>query len=282
MPTIEQRNQIAAFLKASRARLQPEEVDLRAGSRRRTPGLRREEVALLADISVEWYKWLEQARDVRASAQTIERLGRALRLEPAELRHLLHLSGHPVKPLSDQALAPTVSGNLQRLLDELTPCPAYVHGRRWDVLAWNDAAGLVLGDFANKHGVERNCLYQGFAGSLRSQTPDWESHAKGLVARFRSDYSRHAGDPRFEELVDILRNESIEFERWWADQAVVGWRDGIKRIEHPELGLLSFEYSGLDVADDRLSDLRIVTLVPLDGSDTRARIEARLAAKAGQ
>lgn len=270
------RLELARFLKDRRARLGPEDVGLVKGRRRRTPGLRREEVAQLADISVEWYKWLEQAREVRASAQTLERIGHALRLEPAEVRHLLLLSGHTRDEYGRFAEGEGVSTTLQRVLDELLPCPAYIHGRRWDVLAWNQAANLVLGDFNALGGMERNCLYMGLLGSLRDMIPDWEDHAKGMVAAFRAAYAPYRGEPWFDELISALSLHSSEFARWWNEPTVRGWRDGVKRFHHPKLGELVFEHAGFDLADERLTSLRLVIMLPSEDADTRTKLTSAL------
>src|SRR5690606_25745766 len=133
------------------------------GARRRTPGLRREEVAVLAGVSPEWYTWLEQARDVRPSAATLHRIGEALRLEPAELQHLLALCGYGGdQPGNGAVHSPTVGRHVQLLLDEFDPCPAWVYGARWDILAWNRAATIVHGDLGAMEGMERNGLHQMF------------------------------------------------------------------------------------------------------------------------
>src|SRR5690606_17578069 len=277
MPSAKQRQEIARFLKARRERIRPEDVGLPAGGRRRTPGLRREEVAFLAGISAEWYKWLEQARDVRASAQTLERIAAVLRLEPAEARHLLLLSGHAVPGAADQRIETNgVHKNLQRLLDQLDPCPAYIHGQRWDLLAWNRATSTVLGDFTALEPAERNCLRMSLLGPLRAMIPDWESHAMGLVHHFRADYAHHVGDPWFEDFIAELRRESAEFAQWWEEPVVKDWRDGIKLFNHPDLGQLAFEHSAFALADERLSGLRLVTLMPVDGTGTRKRLEQAL------
>lgn len=270
------RLELARFLKDRRARLDPEDVGFAKGRRRRTPGLRREEVAQLADISVEWYKWLEQAREIRASAKTLERIGQALRLEPAEIRHLLLLSGHTRDEHVRFTEREGVSTRLWRVLDELLPCPAYIHGRRWDVLAWNEAANLVLGDFNALKGMERNCLYMGLLGSMRDMIPEWEDHAKGLVAAFRADYASNRGEPWFDELIHTLTLHSSDFARWWNEPTVRGWRDGVKCFHHPELGELIFEHSGFDLADERLANLRLVIMLPAQGTDTRTKLIAAL------
>lgn len=278
MSRADRRQELARFLRDRRMRLRPEDVGLPRGPRRRTPGLRREEVAQLAGISVEWYRWLEQARNIRASAQTLLQIGHALRLEPAEVQYLLLLSGHAPASHPPARGTPAISARLQHVLDELLPCPAYIHGRRWDVLAWNEAASLVFGDFAARDGIERNCLHMGLLGPLRDMIPGWEDHARGLVAAFRNDYAHHRGEPWFDELVSVLLRESPEFAHWWTEPEVRGWRDGPKILRHPELGELAFEQCGFDLADERLASLRLVIMLPAGGTDTRERLSSALRA----
>ncbi|MGQ4878637.1 hypothetical protein ACOJCM_08695 [Billgrantia sp. LNSP4103-1] len=189
---------------------------------------------------------------------------------------MLHLSGHMPDENSSLAESEGVSKRLQRVLDELLPCPAYIHGRRWDVLAWNDATELVLGDLRALKGVERNCLHMGLVGPVRSRIPDWEEHAKGLIAAFRADYARHRDVSWFDELISTLSHQSAEFASWWSEPTVRGWQDGIKLFLHPRLGELAFEYSGFDLADERLKNLRLVTMLPAEGTDTRARLISAL------
>src|SRR5690606_31653330 len=159
----DRRKEIAGFLRSRRARLKPEQIGLPRGARRRTPGLRREEVAALAGVSTEWYTWLEQARDVRASEAVLNQIAAALRLEPGETHHLLTLAGYGRDGLRNGGSAPErISPALQRLLDELEPCPAWVLGERWDFLCWNRGATIIWGDPAASRGIERNALYQIF------------------------------------------------------------------------------------------------------------------------
>src|SRR4051812_18152908 len=176
----ERRREIADFLKTRRMRRQPEELGLPRGRRRRTPGLRREEVATAAGVSAEWYTWLEQAREVRPSAQVLTRIGKALRLEPGETRHLLTLAGYAVPASSpDATRAVSVSLRLQRLIDQMEHGPAWVLGERWDIMAWNRAAKVIHGDLTTLQGLERNGLYQLFVdGPVRSMLVDWATHAK--------------------------------------------------------------------------------------------------------
>jgi transcriptional regulator with XRE-family HTH domain len=278
----ERRRAIADFLKTRRMRRQPEELGLPRGRRRRTPGLRREEVAAAAGVSAEWYTWLEQAREVRPSAQVLTRIGAALRLEPNENRHLLTLGGYAVPASgSDSPWSVSVSLRLQRLIDQLDYGPAWVFGERWDIVAWNRAASVIHGDLATLQGIERNGLYQIFLGDrMRSILVDWEAHARKCVAKLRTTYASRVDDPWFNELVTILRTRSVEFERWWNENDVAGTsQEGVKHYEHPEAGRLVFDYSVLEVLDERMSSLRLVAYVPAPGTGTREKMEALLGAE---
>jgi transcriptional regulator with XRE-family HTH domain len=273
----DRRREIAAFLRARRARLTPEQAGLPSGSRRRTPGLRREEVAALAGVSTEWYKWLEQARDVRASEDALRRIAGALRLEPSEARHLLTLSGYAFGGADNGSRDVAISPLLQRLLDQLTNCPAWVLGERWDILAWNSGARAIFGDLESMSVVERNAIYQMFlAPRLRSMLEDWEWHARDLVAKVRLTHASHVDDPWFNEVIHLMRHRSAEFAAWWDDQLVQLPRDGIKRYNHPDCGRLTFDYTVLEVSDERSTALQLVLYLPAPGTGTLERMESLL------
>lgn len=272
----ERRGEIATFLKVRRTRRQPEEVGLPRGTRRRTPGLRREEVAALAGVSTEWYTWLEQAREVRPSVEALRRIATALRLEPGETRHLLTLAGYDLGE-AHAARAAVVSPRLERLVEQLEFCPTVVYGERWDILAWNRAATLLYGDIAALDGLERNTLYQLFvAPRMRSILADWESHARNCVAKLRSEYARNIDDPWFNELIEVLRAESGEFARWWEDHDVQLGHDGLKSFDLPDVGRLTFDFTVLVVTDEHLASLRMVTYVATPGTGTQEKLEALL------
>jgi transcriptional regulator with XRE-family HTH domain len=270
----ERRREIADFLKTRRMRRQPEELGLPRGRRRRTPGLRREEVAAAAGVSAEWYTWLEQARDVRPSAQVLTRIGAALRLEPNESRHLLTLGGYAVPASgSDLPRSVSVSLRLQRLIDQMDFGPAWVFGERWDIVAWNRAASVIHGDLAGLQGIERNALYQLFLGDrMRSMLVDWDTHGRMCVAKLRSAYASRVDDPWFNELVTLLRTRSEQFEAWWNQNDIETSQEGVKHYEHPQAGRLVFDYSVLDVLDERMSSLRLVAYVPAPGTGTREKM----------
>jgi transcriptional regulator with XRE-family HTH domain len=274
----ERRREIADFLKIRRMRRQPEELGLPRGRRRRTPGLRREEVAAAAGVSAEWYTWLEQAREVRPSAEVLSRIGTALRLEPNETRHLLTLGGYAVPSSGGDSVRPvSVSLRLQRLIDQLEYGPAWVFGERWDIMAWNRAASVIHGDLAGLQGIERNALYQLFLGDrLRSTLQDWEVHGRHCVAKLRATYASRVDDPWFNELVNVLRTRSPEFERWWNENDIKTWQEGVKHYEHPEAGRLVFDFTVLEVLDERMASLRLITYVPAPGTGTREKMERLL------
>ena len=240
---------MAEFLRARRARLRPADVGLPAGGRRRTPGLRREEVAQLADISPTYYTFLEQGRDVRPSTQVLESLGRALRLTPAERAHLHELvhGGPAVAAQPPDSLLPAVAA----LVARLDPWPAYVTGRCFDVLACNRAARALWADWPARPQPERNVLWWTFLDpAARAILVDWEGVARAELARLRAAAARHPDDPAFGALVAALQEGSPEAGRWWPEHDVVPLSSGVKRIRHPTLGVIDFHHVVLQVADD--------------------------------
>jgi transcriptional regulator with XRE-family HTH domain len=275
----ERRREIANFLRTRRMRRQPEELGLPRGRRRRTPGLRREEVATAAGVSAEWYTWLEQAREVHPSADVLSRISTALRLEPNETRHLLTLAGYAIPGSNGDTPRPvSVSLRLQRLIDQMEYGPAWVFGERWDILAWNRAASVIHGDLAGLQGIERNALYQLFLGDrLKSTLCDWHTHGRQCAAKLRAQYASRVDDPWFNELVTVLRTRSPEFERWWNENDIETWQEGVKHYEHPEAGRLVFDYTVLEVLDERMAPLRLITYVPAPGTGTREKMEKLLA-----
>ncbi|UYG04437.1 helix-turn-helix transcriptional regulator [Halomonas sp. LR3S48] len=270
------RSEIATFLRIRRARLQPEQVGLPRGARRRTPGLRREEVAELAGISTEWYAWLEQMRDVHPSMDTLQRIAGALKLEPAEQQHLLTLGGYGLESggagLAREAV---VGAQLQRLMDQLACCPAWIMGARSDILAWNRAATVIHGDLHGMRGIERNGIHQLFLNPrMRRMLVDWEEHARDCVAKLRLTQARYLDDPWFNELVELLLSRSPAFSQWWDEHDVCLPHDGVKVYEHPGAGRLSFDYAILQVAGSNGVPLHLITYVPTGDTDTEEKMKA--------
>ena len=263
--------ELAAFLRSRRARLTPADVGLPGDSepgRRRTPGLRREEVAQLSGVGVTWYTWLEQGRKIPASPQVIEALARALRLSADEHRHLRGLAGLT-------ASAPASGGDaqprLQRLVDAVAPNPASVYDDHFDYLAWNEPYRRIRHDPAGLAAGRRNLLWMMFTDSEnRARLTTWNRAARALLSQFRAAAGRHPGDPRFAELVAALSEASPQFRDWWAEYPVRSFRPAAIAINHPEAGLIRLEMFQLRLVDQ--PGLIMVIQVPAGERDlARAR-----------
>jgi len=248
--------ELGDFLRARRVRTTPAAVGLPEGRRRRTPGLRREEVADLAGIGVDWYVRLEQGRTVSPSAATVDALARALRLNKSEHVHLRELGRGTERPAF---VRETIPDTLQRMVDTLSS-PAYFTGRRWDVLAWNRAADDLLG-FGRLPEEDRNILVLVLTkpSTRKLFGESWAEEAQRIVAMFRATHDLWAGDPAFETLLERLRAGSVEFRRWWKMHDVRGAVAGIKTMRHPKKGLLRFAHASFQANDDPALKLVIYT-----------------------
>jgi transcriptional regulator with XRE-family HTH domain len=268
-------NSLAAFLKDRRTRLDPAAFGF--SGRRRTPGLRREEVAQRANISPTWYTWLEQGRGGAPSADVLNRIASGLMLTEPEREHLFMLGlGRPpeVRYKSTEGITP----RLQRLLDTLDASPAFVKTATWDVVAWNAAAAVVLTDYGKLPEGQRNLLRQIFSSpSLRAKQHDWEGLARFVVGAFRADAARAGAMSEVSDLVDELSKSSPEFAAFWGENDVRLQSDGLKRIEHPDLGTVELEYSAFSV--DGRPDLGMMVYNPVDPA-MAARIRQRVAERA--
>ena len=264
------RSELADFLRKRRAALQPDDVGLPNGGRRRTPGLRREEVALLAGVGTTWYTWLEQGRDVRASLDVLEAIARALKLTTAERTHLILLGrGEEAPPC--KAPVERVSPMLRRLIDNLGANPAFVLGRRWDYLAWNAAAAAVFGDLDALPRAQRNHVWLTFMDPARREmSPNWERTSRLLVAKFRADSAHHLGDPEFEDLIRALKESSPEFCKAWKRHEVAGIGEARKELHHPEVGVLTFEHAAFHPAE--APEQRLILHSPVAGSGTAEKL----------
>jgi transcriptional regulator with XRE-family HTH domain len=269
---VSRRADLSEFLRARRNALRPQDVGLEPGARRRTVGLRREEVALLAGVSVSWYTWLEQGRPINASLDVLDSLARVLRLDPVEREHLLMLAGLPARrPLTPGRDA--VPESIVRLLDVLEPSPAYVLGPRWDFLAWNRPLERLYPAVATVPVEERNLVWAIFMEpSLRELIVGWEGEARRVLSQFRAESVAIADDPAVESLVERLTEESAEFAEWWPRHDVAGFETHRRTFAHPTAGTLVFEQQQLVPAGE--PDLRIVVHLPIDGDDSAARISA--------
>jgi transcriptional regulator with XRE-family HTH domain len=252
-------NLLGTYLKDRRTKLDPAALGFSA-ERRRTPGLRREEVAQRANISPTWYTWLEQGRGGAPSADVLNRISRALMLTDVEREHLFLLGlGRPpeVRYRKDEGVTP----RLQRVLDALEPCPALIRTAIWDIVAWNRAATVMLIDYGSLPPEQRNVLRSIFLNPhVRAAQYDWESVARFVIGTFRADAARAGAAAEVEPLVEELCRLSPEFKAMWRDNDVRSHGEGVKQIRHPVLGPISFEYSAFAV--DGRPDLIMVVYNP--------------------
>jgi transcriptional regulator with XRE-family HTH domain len=257
-------NSLGTYLRDRRARLDPTAFGFPL-QRRRTPGLRREEVAQRANVSATWYTWLEQGRGGAPSADVLDRIARAMMLTDVEREHLFLLGlGRP--PEARYHAPEGISPRLQRLLDTLEYSPAFIRTATWDVIAWNRAAAAVLTDYSALPEGQRNVLRMMFRDSrVRAAQPNWRSVARYVVASFRADVARAGAARNVQSLVDELCATSPEFAAMWRDNDVQGHGDGVKVLHHPTAGPLSMEFSAFAV--DGRPDLNMVIYNPATSAD---------------
>lgn len=249
------RAELADFLRSRRERISPQDVGLPSGARRRTPGLRREEVAALAGVGLSWYTWLEQGRDISVSASFLDNLSRTLKLDATERRHLFLLAHQrlPPEPGKTWCVVPPL---VHRLMADLPLRPAYVLNLRWDVLAWNAAADKVFG-FSSFPVERRNLLWVLFtAPSMRALLDPWEDQALQILSSFRRDFVRAPLDPDIGALVKDLEKVDPDFRSWWRQQDIHGPCQGIRHFNVADVGPVVFDHTSLTIDVDR--DLRLV------------------------
>jgi transcriptional regulator with XRE-family HTH domain len=262
------RRELGAFLRSRRERIKPEQVGLRATRRRRTPGLRREEVAQLAGVGVTWYTWLEQGRDINASAQVLDAIARTLQFDAHEHAHLFTLAGVGTATIADECLGlcPTV----QPLVDQLEPFPAMVVNSRLDLLAYNRVYASFFDDLDTLPIEDRNILWLAYThAQWRAAIVDRDDVAQ-LVAEYRASMAEHLGDPAWKMLVARLHRASPEFTAVWDRHDVQSVAGRTKRAMHPTAGLLNLEYTNLWIGQQ--VGIRIVAYTPAD-EQTRRRLE---------
>jgi transcriptional regulator with XRE-family HTH domain len=264
------RRELGAFLRSRRERIRPEQVGLRSLRRRRTPGLRREEVAQLAGLGVTWYTWLEQGRDIHASAQVLDAIARTLQFDAHEHSHLFTLAGVATTTIADEcvALCPTV----QPLIDQLEPFPASVVNSRLDLLAWNRIYASFFDDLDAIPTEDRNILWLAFTHpDWRNVIVDWDDVAGRMVGEYRAAMAEHLDDPAWKTLVARLHRASPEFTEVWERHEVQGVESRTKRALHPTAGLLLLDYTNLWVGQQ--VGTRIIAFTPADAR-TRSRLES--------
>lgn len=243
---VDHRLELARFVRSLRSRSMPADMGLPTSPRRRTPGLRREEVAYLAGVGVTWYTWFEQGRDINVSLDFLERICRAFQLSSAERSHLFMLAHHRPAPainLPPQDIPGTVTALLATL-----PHPAYIKNNRWDVMAWNTLAAEIFSDFSCSDPGHLNLVRLVFTSpNMRQLMLDWEGDARRTVAKFRLDCARAKEDLVFDAMVTDLQSQSVEFRRMWDRQEVLPIGEGLKMIRHPVYGPQTYRHAALTI-----------------------------------
>ncbi|MFC5475359.1 helix-turn-helix transcriptional regulator [Paraherbaspirillum soli] len=259
MDQTSRRKALGAFIKTQRLQLSPAELGLGAGSRRRTPGLRREELAQLCNISVTWYTWIEQGRTVSVSAPALARIAEALRLSPAKRAYLFELSGKK-DPSQQDILQQEIPDEILAVASNIKT-PAYLLDRYWNAVAWNrPARNLFAGWLDQKSGPKNLLEYTFCTPQAMTLISDWEQRARRLVAEFRADCGLLLDEPQIAELVTRLCTNSAAFKRAWNSHDVIEKEGGERRFNHPTLGQLSYQQVNLRVANR--PELKLVVLLP--------------------
>ncbi|MGW9118424.1 helix-turn-helix transcriptional regulator [Streptomyces sp. NPDC055663] len=266
------------FLRSRRARVTPADAGMAVGDvrGRRTPGLRREEVAVLAGVGVSWYTWLEQGREINVSADVLDAIARVLRMNGAEREHLYLLAGlNPPQTPANSGLR--VPDKLRRVIDSWLPHPAYLIDRHWNLVAVNRAAELVFGYHEHDH----NCLVTFFTGALyRSSLVHWRDAAQVIVGQFRADAARYPDDVEFGRLAADMCAASPEFAEIWAEHRICDATSGSKAVAHPKAGELVFDYTALTLPE--LPGHRLMLHTPATGTQSQERLTALLGAAVPQ
>jgi transcriptional regulator with XRE-family HTH domain len=254
------RRELAEFLRSRRERITPDQVGLPTGGRRRTPGLRREEVAQLAGVGVTWYTWLEQGRDINVSEQVLDAIAGTLRLDPYERTHLFTLAGAPEPPRESTCRA--IPDGVHTMMAKLDPYPVVVMNARTDILAFNRGYDHLL-DVSRLPLEERNAALQMFVNpEWRHRFLDWEERADQVVGQLRAAMAEHVGHPAWKTLIKRLRRESPEFESRWQRHEVKPLKNLTKRFRHETEGVFNFEYTYLWLG--RRTQLRMTSYTPMD------------------
>jgi transcriptional regulator with XRE-family HTH domain len=269
----QRRHDLADFLRTRRMSLSPAQVGLIGGGRRRTPGLRREEVAELAHVGVSWYTLLEQGRDIHPSSEVLQSIADALQLTPAERRHLFLLAGQPYRIDTYASDEQQVSSALRHLLDTLNPVPAYIIDRRWNYLAWNTAVEHVFALTKLGPPYEHNVVWRIFTNLNARRiykNPGWEQVAQKVLEEFRADSVLYADEEWCKHLIADLQRVSPEFRAWWPRHGVRVINYTLKEIEHPLVGSLKFEHTPLQTPTQ--PGLKIMIYTPLPGTGTLEKL----------
>jgi len=256
-----QRRELGVFLRSRRERIRPDEVGFAPGGRRRTPGLRREEVALLAGVGVTWYTWLEQGRDINVSTQVVDAIARTLKLDRYEWAHLSTLAGIATGPQPQQCAA--LPAAVRRVMHQVAPYPAAVLNDRFDLLAYNPEYRELIVDLDALPAIEHNLLWLAFTNpDWRAAMIDAEQSRCRLVGTFRSNMAKHLGEPGWQDLLTRLCAASPEFAERWERHEVAPMGQRLKVIDSPKVGLLRLESTSLWV--NQGGSVRLLVYTPLD------------------
>ncbi|ANP54895.1 transcriptional regulator with XRE-family HTH domain [Streptomyces griseochromogenes] len=263
------RHELAAFLRSRRERITPEQVGLPRGVRRRTPGLRREEVAQLSAVGVTWYTWLEQARNIQVSVQVLDALARTLMLDGTERAHLFQLAG--ATDPTPATRCPSITPALRALLEQVEPFPACVQNSKYDILAYNRTYALLLCDLDEVPAEDRNCLILSYTHEQwRSSIVHLEETHRLMAARFRASMAGHLAEPGWKMLLKRLRTQSPEFRDIWDRHEVVGASTRRKEFRNRYVGRVTVDHTDLWLTPD--PGPRMVTYTPAD-EESRERLE---------
>ena len=269
--TVATRRELAEFLSLRRRQLDPRTLGLPAGGNRRTPGLRREEVALLAGVSHTWYTWLEQGRAIRPSRQVIDAIARTLRLSPAEHEYVLRLSGHG--EASSPGAAEAMPAHVQRLLDALGPSPSYAITATWSIVGWNEAYERLYPGVAAAASADRNLLWLVFTDpAVRTLLGDWAGDSRRFLTQFRAEVGPRLADREVVDLVARLQEASSSFREGWASHDVDRFSSGERHFTHPVVGPLVLEHHQLTPADAPGLQLIVYTAADTDSTAKLSRL----------
>ncbi|GGI45300.1 transcriptional regulator [Paenibacillus marchantiophytorum] len=271
MNTKERLQALSEFLKVHRARIQPSEAGLLSGSRRRTPGLRREEVATIAGVSTTWYTWLEQGREIKMSVQVLDRIAMALQLNEDERQYLFMLALEQPAPTTFIDKSPTISPALTRILSELHDCPTIISDRRCNIVGWNQAAAAIFLDFSRIPPEQRNMIWLLFTRKeLKALAVNWSDFVKGFLAMFRSYYGQYVADNWYSEFIEKISEQNKDFRTFWDQSDVSTAPDVFIEFRHAKVGKMLFDLTTLQVQGR--TDLRCSVYTPAQDSDTDSKI----------
>ncbi|KST68523.1 helix-turn-helix transcriptional regulator [Mastigocoleus testarum] len=267
------RKELAHFLRTRRARLKPNQVNLPNGFRRRTSGLRREEVAELAEIGVTWYTWLEQGREIKVSAKTLDKIASALQLNVHEKKHLSRLTKQHLPLNSSPPPVSVITPAMQYILNALGINPAYITNQKWDILAWNRSACALFGNFERMSLKNRNLIWLAFTDiAMRQLFVDWEDFAQCLLAQYRSTYYYFIEEEsESTKLTEALQRASPEFQQWWSCHNVIGSSECRQELNHPIVGRLVLESIAFQICD--LPYLQLIAYTPTQELETVEKLQ---------